>query len=74
MAQYGKFIVLVGLVIVGVGVVMMFFDKIPFIGKLPGDINIKKENFQLYVPITTSILLSIVISLIVWLVSYLTRK
>jgi hypothetical protein len=74
MAQYGKFIVLVGLVIVGVGVVMMFFDKIPFVGKLPGDISIKKENFQLYVPITTSIVLSIVISLVVWLLSYLTRK
>jgi hypothetical protein len=74
MAQYGKFIVLVGLVIVGVGVVMMFVDKIPFVGKLPGDISIKKENFQLYVPLTTSILLSVVVSLIVWLVSYLTRK
>jgi hypothetical protein len=74
MAQYGKFIVLVGLVIVGTGVVMMFFDKIPFLGKLPGDINIRKENFQLYVPITTSVLLSVVVSLVLWLLSYLTRK
>jgi hypothetical protein len=74
MAQYGKFIVFVGLVIAGVGVVMMFFDKIPLIGKLPGDISIKRENFQLYIPITTSVLLSVVGSLIVWLLSYLTRK
>lgn len=74
MAHYGKFIVLVGLVIAGVGVVMMFFDKIPLVGKLPGDISIKKENFQLYIPITTSVLLSVAASLIVWVLSYLTRK
>jgi hypothetical protein len=74
MANYGKFIVLLGLVIAGVGVVMMFFDKIPLIGKLPGDISIKKENFQLYIPITTSVLLSVAASLVVWVLSYLTRK
>jgi len=74
MTQPGKLLVLFGLMIVGIGVLLMFFDKIPFFGKLPGDISIKKENFQFYFPITTSIVISIAVSLIVWLVSSLSRK
>ena len=70
----GKLLVVAGVMIVGVGLLMMFTDKIPYIGKLPGDINIKKENFQLYVPITTSILLSVLFSLILWLISFLNNK
>jgi uncharacterized protein HemY len=74
MQPLGKILVLFGFVIVGVGVLMMFSDKIPFIGKLPGDINIKKDNFQVYIPITTSILLSVVISVVLWLISLLNKK
>lgn len=48
---------------------MIFFDKIPFLGKLPGDIRIEKENFRFYFPITTSILVSVLISLILWLIT-----
>jgi len=60
--------------IVGIGVLLMFVDKIPFIGKLPGDINIKKDNFQFYFPITTSIVISIILSLIMWLISNVNKK
>lgn len=70
MAPIGKMLVLLGGIIVGVGVLLMFFDRIPYIGKLPGDISIKKNNFQFYFPLTTSILLSIVLSLILWLFSH----
>jgi hypothetical protein len=70
MESMGKLLVLLGLVIVGVGVLLMFSDKIPFLGRLPGDINIKRENFQLYFPITTSIILSLLLSLIVWIFSH----
>jgi len=70
MAPIGKMLVLLGGVIVGVGILLMFFDKIPYIGKLPGDISIKKDNFQFYFPLTTSILISIVLSLILWLFSH----
>ena len=51
-------------IIIIVGVVLLFIEKIPFLGKLPGDILIKKEQFSFYFPLTTSILVSIIISLI----------
>ncbi len=70
----GKFLVVVGLVVVLLGVLLMFFDKIPFLGKLPGDISIKRENFRFYFPITTSIILSVVISLLLWLFSQFKGK
>jgi len=74
MQVFGKLLIVFGLIIVGLGVLLMFFDKIPLIGKLPGDINIKKDNFQFYFPITTSIVLSILVSLILWLLSLFSRK
>ena len=74
MASLGKIIVLFGFITVGIGLLMMFSDKLPFIGKLPGDINIKKDDFQLYIPVTTSILLSVIISAVLWLISLLNKK
>ena len=70
MQGFGKFLVLIGIIFAVAGIGMMFFDKIPFLGKLPGDISIKRENFQFYFPITTSVLLSILISVIAWLISH----
>lgn len=60
----GKILVVVGVAIASVGLALMFFDRIPFFGKLPGDLNVKRENFQLYFPITSSISSSA--SLSVW--------
>lgn len=74
MEAIGRFLVLAGILIVVVGLVVMFFDKIPLLGKLPGDINIKKDNYQIYFPITTSIILSVLISVIVWVVSHFKGK
>ena len=70
----GKFLVVVGSMVVLLGVLLMFFDKIPFLGKLPGDIIIKRENFRFYFPITTSIILSVMISLLLWLFSQFKGK
>lgn len=74
MAPFGKILILFGLVIVVIGVIMLFVDRIPFLGKLPGDITVKKENFQFYFPVTTGIILSILISLAFWLVSLFNKK
>ncbi|MBL6992024.1 MAG: DUF2905 domain-containing protein [Bacteriovoracaceae bacterium] len=66
----GKFLVAVGVVLVIVGVTLIYRDKLPFIehlGKLPGDINIKKEGFSFHFPIVTSIIASIVLSFVLWL-------
>jgi hypothetical protein len=64
--QVGKLLIFAGLFIVILGVLFLFGDKIPFLGKLPGDIYIKKKNFTFYFPIVTSLLLSLIISLIIY--------
>jgi hypothetical protein len=69
MQSFGKMLILVGGLTVLLGIVLMFSDKLPFLGKLPGDIHIRRENFEFHFPIVTSLLLSIVISLILWIVS-----
>ena len=56
-------LILVGVVLILIGIAFQFQDKLPFLGKLPGDISVKRENFSFYFPLTTSILLSIIISL-----------
>ena len=65
-SQTGKFIIVAGVIIVIIGVIIYFFsDKLNFLGKLPGDIRIEKENFRFYFPITTMIILSILLTVIV---------
>jgi hypothetical protein len=66
---FGKLLVIVGVIFIVAGMVLIYFQKIPFSGKLPGDIFIKRGNFSFYFPIATSILLSIVLSLIFYLIS-----
>ncbi|WP_200763862.1 DUF2905 domain-containing protein [Nitrosophilus alvini] len=63
MPEFGKFLIFAGTVLVIIGLF------VSYIGRLPGDIYIKKENFTFYFPITTSILLSIIISLIFYIFS-----
>jgi len=70
MQQVGKYIILLALILFVIGVVIYFFgNKLNGFGNLPGDIQIKRENFRIYAPITSMLLLSAVISFIVWLVS-----
>lgn len=64
-----KFLIITGLIIVIAGVLVHFAPKLPFPGKLPGDIVIDRGNFKMYFPITTSILISVLISLILFLIN-----
>ena len=65
MIEIGKSIIFIGLIIVLIGIILTFSDKLPFsLGKLPGDIIYKKENSTFYFPITTSIIISIVLSVL----------
>lgn len=59
----GKFLIFFGIIIILIGLMLLFFEKIPYIGKLPGDIVIKRENITIYFPITTSIIISILLNL-----------
>jgi len=63
-AQMGKLLLVLGLVIALIGLFMMLGGRIPFLGKLPGDIVIRRENFSFYFPLGTCILISIIITLI----------
>ena len=66
--QYiGRFLIITGIIIAAVGGVFLLSGKIPWLGRLPGDIVIQKKNFTFYFPLATSILLSIIITFILWL-------
>jgi len=67
MQEIGKALIIFGLILIGLGLIMTFIQKVPYIGKLPGDVLLEKKNFTFYFPITTSILASILLSLIFWL-------
>jgi len=64
MGPLGKILILLGVFIILIGVLLLVGEKIPWIGRLPGDILIKKEKFTFYFPITTSILISIILTLL----------
>jgi len=74
MLEVGKNIIFIGIVIVIIGIILTFSDKLPFnLGKLPGDIVYKKENTSFYFPITTSIIISIILSFLLYLFGKLFR-
>jgi len=65
-SQTGKWMILAGILIVITGVIIYFFhDKLNWLGKLPGDIRIEKENFRFYFPVTTMIIISVIITILV---------
>ena len=64
MPALGKMLVVVGIIFIVMGIAFLFADKIPFLGRLPGDISIQKERFSFYFPITTYIIISIVLSIL----------
>jgi hypothetical protein len=74
MQVMGKMLILCGVVIMVMGLVLAFSDKLPLLGKLPGDITIKKENVRIFLPITTSIVLSVLISVVLWVLSHIRGK
>lgn len=70
----GKWIMVVGIVVVVAGTLVYFFhDKLNWIGRLPGDIRIERENFRLYIPITTMIIASVLFTIILRLVRWMLR-
>ncbi|MBN2667517.1 MAG: DUF2905 domain-containing protein [Bacteroidales bacterium] len=68
MPQLGKILIIAGVFLVIAGlVVLLAGDKLGWIGRLPGDIRVEKENARFYFPITTMILFSVIVSLILWI-------
>lgn len=65
----GKILIITGIILVITGIIIHFAPRLPFPGKLPGDIVIDRGNFKMYLPITTSILISLVLSLILYFIN-----
>ena len=69
MEKLGKSVIVVGLMIVVAGIIIWLFgDKLRFLGRLPGDIRYESDSTRVYIPITTMILVSVLLSLILWVV------
>ena len=72
MEQIGKILIFTGIILVIAGLIIYFAgDKFSWLGHLPGDIRIVKENVKIYIPITTIILVSIVLSVVLYIISRL---
>ena len=68
-SETGKYIIVGGVIVVVVGLLVYFFhDKLGWLGRLPGDISIQRENFRVYFPFTTMILLSVLLTVILSLI------
>jgi len=62
----GKWLIVIGIVCIAIGLILTYADKFP-LGKLPGDISVERGNFKFYFPLTTCILISLLLSLILFL-------
>ena len=63
----GRILIFIGVGIVALGLILTLVGRVPFLGRLPGDIVFRRGNFTLYFPLATSILLSILLTVILWL-------
>jgi hypothetical protein len=67
MSDIGRLLIIIGIILVIVGAAFLLAPKIPWLGKLPGDITYKRGNFSFYFPLGTCILISIILTLILYL-------
>lgn len=64
MTEFGRTLIILGLVLAGLGLVITVAGRVPFLGRLPGDIYIKREGFVFYFPLATSLVISLILTLI----------
>jgi len=69
----GKLLILGGAFLISFGLLLVFWQRIPFLGKLPGDIFVQKGDFQLFLPVTTCLIISILLTIILNFVIHLFR-
>jgi uncharacterized membrane protein len=67
MVDLGRWLIVIGVILVVVGAVFLLAPKLPWLGKLPGDISYQRGNFSFYFPLGTCILISIILTLIMYL-------
>ncbi|HUR20960.1 MAG TPA: DUF2905 domain-containing protein [Vicinamibacterales bacterium] len=64
-----RLLTVTGLVLLAAGLLLYLSPHVPWLGRLPGDIRVERPSFRFYAPLTTSILISVVLSLVLWLVA-----
>ncbi len=73
LAQFGRVLVLVGAAILFFGVLLVMADRVPFVGRLPGDITVRGDGWTLYAPLATSIVLSVLLTVVLSFVAWVRR-
>jgi hypothetical protein len=68
MSEIGKLLIVLGAVLLLIGIVVLIVGRIPGLGRLPGDIVIQRGTWTFYFPLATSIILSVVLSIVFWLI------
>jgi hypothetical protein len=71
MEPLARLLILAGIVLLGLGLLLHFGSSVPYLGKLPGDIRIERPGFHLYVPVTSCLLASAIVTGVLWVVSRL---
>lgn len=69
----GKFLILAGVFLILFGLLFIFWERIPFLGKLPGDLMIQRGSFRLFIPVVTCIIISLVLTILINIVLRLFR-
>lgn len=68
----GKWMLVIGLVVASLGLIILYFkNAFSWFGNLPGDIKIQKENSSFFFPITSMLLLSLILNLLIWFIRWL---
>ena len=73
LSQFGRLLVLVGAVVLFLGLLLVVADRVPLIGRLPGDITVRGDGWTLYAPLATSIVLSVLLTLVLSVVAWARR-
>lgn len=69
LSSMGKWLVVMGTILAGIGGLLWISGKVPFLGRLPGDIRIENDHFHFYFPLATCLLLSVLASALLWIIS-----
>jgi hypothetical protein len=67
MNDIGKALIVIGIALIVVGAFFLLGGKVPWFGRLPGDIRVEREHFRFYFPVTTCLIISVVLTLLFWL-------
>jgi hypothetical protein len=69
MQDVGRMLIVLGVVIALLGVIILFAGRVPGLGRLPGDLHVERGNWTFYFPLGTSIVLSVLLTLVLWLIN-----